>query len=340
MSVTISSATISASSISGDGSGLTNITVSNLGGGSAGQIPYQTSSGVTSFVTNGTSGQILISNGNSAPSWQTASGGGNVYTAGAGLVLSSGQFSLAGNIALNNVYVGDASPIGDSSGFLIYNPSNQFSIYSPSSGQLIFNSQTGTTMSFRVGGYTDMTVQDDGSGGSVVGINPNGVWKLFALNVGGGAAFTASVNATNEIKVTNTSDGTSADCLVDLGNSTVESWFLLCGHGETNRNGAQYAPDRTLVEAREEDLALSTYNDKEISMWVNSSKRVSVTSAGVALNGLLDMSSTSASDPTMKVTATSDTPSTTYSSHIASNNPSGFVKIKVGSASKYLPYYD
>ena len=46
----------------------------NLAGGIASQIPYQTGAGATSFIANGTSGQVLTSNGTSAPSWQTASG--------------------------------------------------------------------------------------------------------------------------------------------------------------------------------------------------------------------------------------------------------------------------
>ena len=41
----------------------------NLSNGSAGQIPYQTSSGNTSFISNGTTGQVLTSNGSSAPTW-------------------------------------------------------------------------------------------------------------------------------------------------------------------------------------------------------------------------------------------------------------------------------
>lgn len=41
----------------------------NLSGGAASQIPYQTGSGATSFIANGTSGQILMSNGSSVPTW-------------------------------------------------------------------------------------------------------------------------------------------------------------------------------------------------------------------------------------------------------------------------------
>lgn len=41
----------------------------NLAGGAAGRIPYQTGSNTTAFVAVGSSGQVLISNGTSAPTW-------------------------------------------------------------------------------------------------------------------------------------------------------------------------------------------------------------------------------------------------------------------------------
>ncbi len=44
----------------------------NLKGGSASQIPYQTGADTTAFIPNGTLGQLLQSNGNLAPSWVTA----------------------------------------------------------------------------------------------------------------------------------------------------------------------------------------------------------------------------------------------------------------------------
>ena len=49
-------------------------TATNLAGGIASQIPYQTGAGATSFIANGSSGQILTSNGTSVPSWQTSTG--------------------------------------------------------------------------------------------------------------------------------------------------------------------------------------------------------------------------------------------------------------------------
>jgi hypothetical protein len=53
------------------GSATTAGTATNLAGGAASQIPYQTGAGATSFIANGTSGQVLTSNGTSVPTWTT-----------------------------------------------------------------------------------------------------------------------------------------------------------------------------------------------------------------------------------------------------------------------------
>ena len=46
-------------------------TATNLAGGGAGYIPYQSGAGATSFVAAGTTGQVLTSNGSGAPTWTT-----------------------------------------------------------------------------------------------------------------------------------------------------------------------------------------------------------------------------------------------------------------------------
>lgn len=47
----------------------------NLDGGAASQIPYQTGAGATGFIANGTAGQVLTSAGAGAPTWSGISGG-------------------------------------------------------------------------------------------------------------------------------------------------------------------------------------------------------------------------------------------------------------------------
>ena len=50
-------------------------TATNLAGGVAGAVPYQSGVGATSFTSTGTTGQVLTSNGSGAPTWATVSAG-------------------------------------------------------------------------------------------------------------------------------------------------------------------------------------------------------------------------------------------------------------------------
>jgi hypothetical protein len=50
-------------------------TATNLAGGAASQIPYQTAAGTTAFIANGTAGQVLTSAGTGTPVWSGISGG-------------------------------------------------------------------------------------------------------------------------------------------------------------------------------------------------------------------------------------------------------------------------
>jgi hypothetical protein len=69
----------------GQPSGGVSNTATNIAGGTAGQVPYQTSPGITSFYGPGTSGQILISQGASAP----------IYTNGSSITVGTAN-NLAG----------------------------------------------------------------------------------------------------------------------------------------------------------------------------------------------------------------------------------------------------
>ena len=53
------------------GSATTATTATNLAGGGAGYVPYQSGAGATAFLGIGTTGQVLTSNGTSAPTWST-----------------------------------------------------------------------------------------------------------------------------------------------------------------------------------------------------------------------------------------------------------------------------
>ncbi len=58
------------------------------------------------------------------------------------------------------------------------------------------------------------------------------------------------------------------------------------------------------------------------------------------LDGLLDLSGISAGSSNIRITKTSDTPTTTFSAVNATNAaPSGFIEITEGGTSKYIPFY-
>jgi hypothetical protein len=57
-------------------SATTATTATNLAGGTAGKVPYQSGTGTTVFTDVGTAGQILTSNGTSAPTWSAPAAGG------------------------------------------------------------------------------------------------------------------------------------------------------------------------------------------------------------------------------------------------------------------------
>lgn len=76
-------------------------TATNLAGGIASQIPYQSAAGTTAFIANGTAGQVLRSNGTSAPSW-----GSNTVTIGStGIALGATSTTLAGLTAVTSTAV-------------------------------------------------------------------------------------------------------------------------------------------------------------------------------------------------------------------------------------------
>jgi len=53
----------------------------------------------------------------------------------------------------------------------------------------------------------------------------------------------------------------------------------------------------------------------------------------------IDLSAISAGNPNFKITATSDTPATTWTGGVPSNNPSGYIEILDGAAVRYIPFW-
>jgi len=114
----------------------------NLSGGSAGVVPYQTGSGATSFTAVGTSGQALISAGTGTPAFGTLgiSGGGTNSTATAtagGIAYGTGTafaFTVAGTAGQVLTSNGAGAPTWSAGGSNAYTRT----AYTATSGQTSF----------------------------------------------------------------------------------------------------------------------------------------------------------------------------------------------------------
>lgn len=125
-------------------------TATNLAGGGAGQIPYQSASGTTAMLAAGTSGQVLTSAGSSAPTWATMTS----YLKGSATTATSTLLNNA-NATFTGTVTG--ATIGDA--VLVTPPST-------APGQLIVKAWVSAT--------DTVTVQIQNSqdaGGSITGMN-------------------------------------------------------------------------------------------------------------------------------------------------------------------------
>lgn len=90
-------------------------TSTNLVGGTAGQVPYQTAPGVTSFYGPGTSGNVLVSNGTGAPSYNNTlvlTGTTSATNTTTGALQVVGGVGIGGDLRVGGTIYGVASITG------------------------------------------------------------------------------------------------------------------------------------------------------------------------------------------------------------------------------------
>ena len=94
-------------------------TATNLAGGTQGQIPFQTATGVTSFFGPGTAGNVLVSNGTSAPSYNSTLTLAGTTSA---TNTTTGALQVRGGVGVgDSVYVGNrVGFVGTNSASAVY----------------------------------------------------------------------------------------------------------------------------------------------------------------------------------------------------------------------------
>jgi len=238
-------------------------TATNLAGGAASQIPYQTGSGATSFIANGTTGQVLTSNGASAPTWTTLTS----------LVTISDQTSSSSTFypAFLNATTGTVSVIDTSSTKLQYVPSTGTFTSTVFSGGSFIGTET-ITGSLSAGAFS------------------YGTLGYSDVNIFG--SFTSSVNTYNQIILQNTNSGSAAstDYVVsnNLGTSTTYYGDFGMNSSTFSGTGSLSLANAVYLTATSSDLSIGTTTANPIHFVIGGSATDAMTintSGALALNG-------------------------------------------------------
>jgi hypothetical protein len=245
------------------GSATTATTATNLAGGAASQIPYQTASGTTAFIANGTTGQFLTSNGTGAPSWST------VTTA---ITITDDTSSATPYYPLfARVTTGTTNTEYTSSTKLNYTPS------------------TGTLSSTIVSGGNHVATAST-SASSTTGAFSYGTNSFSDVNVL--ANFTTNQNQYSQVTVQNTNSGSAAtaEFIAYNNNGTASTNFATVGinssgyTGTGSINAAGYGYFLT----GSTDLVIGTIGSNSLHMVTNSQGTDAITintSNAIAFNG-------------------------------------------------------
>ena len=161
--------TLSAGKFVGDFSGNAT-TATNIAGGIASQIPYQTGVGATAFIPNGTAGQFLSSNGTSAPSWSA------VPADDLQEVLTAGNDSTLSIVLKDTLVAPTATNTLDENGLVITNAGGSsthsfqlLNLLQTGVGSCILNPDTITSIRNGAGGALNpqLVLRNDNATGSV-----------------------------------------------------------------------------------------------------------------------------------------------------------------------------
>lgn len=150
-------------------SGISVGTATNLAGGAAGSVPYQTGSGATTFLAIGTANQVLsVNSGATAPEWVSSTGTGNLVratsatlvtpTIGAATATSVNKVAITAPATSATLTLADGSTLATSgANSLTFTTTGATSLTLPTSGTVATTSNTVASVSFGTTGLTPST---------------------------------------------------------------------------------------------------------------------------------------------------------------------------------------
>ena len=208
-------------------------TATNIGGGSAGQILYQTGVGATSFVGPGTSGDILVSRNSSGPTYQ------NTLTLAGTTAASStntGALQVRGGVGIGGaLYVANTSYVNGSKILTAIDIETvtTLPVYITNNPALVAVSGTSTTYgTYNTGTITSiLTASDYSSPGGYYGISDTATTPGYIAYIG----FTTVTNFTRLVANVNYTVGSTHTIDIDLYNYITSSWDTFAVYsGTTN----------------------------------------------------------------------------------------------------------
>jgi len=203
------------------GNATTATTATNLAGGSAGTVPYQSAAGTTAMLAAGSSGQVLQSNGASAPSWITVPNGTlTMAVSGTGL---SGSATFTANQAGASTFTvtSNATNANTASAIVARDASGNFS-----AGTIT------ATLSGNASTATSATNASNVTGGSFSGV----------LTLTDAAYFRGA--PTQGVRFNNNADTFNNLIIADNGNVTIRGTAATAAVTATGNITAYYSDDR------------------------------------------------------------------------------------------------
>ena len=228
----------------------------NLTNGSAGQIPFQTSTNNTAFTTTGTIGQVLTSNGTGTPYWSNASSGLTISsTTGA----TTYYPTFATGVGIVTTEFVNTSALTFTSGIL--------------SGTFSGNISGGT------GTFSTVTATNSITSASTTGAYSYGTLSYNDTNIF--ASYTTSVNSYAQVLLQNTNSGSSAsiDYVVSNDLGTASTYYGNFGMNSSGfvGTGSLGAANYVYLYSQSTDIVIGTASNNLIHFAVNSSATDSMT---------------------------------------------------------------
>jgi hypothetical protein len=258
------------------GNAATATTATNIAGGAAGSVPYQTGAGATGFLAAGTNGQVLtLASG--VPSWATPTVGTVTSVSGAGTVngltltgtvTTSGSLTLGGTLDLSSPPAIGGTAANTVRGTTVTATSNfvgtNFDASGSGGGSL---RNLGGTACLQWGGGGGVNVTIDGAinmngANSAIQINPTGTGTVSIAPAGALTVNPTTASTMNNVAIGGTTPlaGTFTDLrfngTLSLAGTTGTAGYVLTSNGasaptwQANANGLAITDDTTTNATR------------------------------------------------------------------------------------------